>query len=284
MAASDLASLPAECRDEAMLHAAVLEDETISRLKKDTGLRTTDGRRETAGIWSEELPLAQEGNGLVRTEDGYRAKKKNASLKLTYQRKAGCEVLIAFDGLMPEGFGSRLKVKTAGVSKTIILLSDRQTYTTGRKDYLVSLGYADRDEEGTLKLSFRKRGNYTLDAIRIVYIPKADQNRQIQTLNRYSLQDVQFGSDTVTGTAELNEDRVMVFQIPWSKGWSAQVNGADVPVLKTDECYLGIALEKGKNEISLRYQTPGFREGAMAFLAGAVLLCAGIWLRRRNRR
>ena len=198
MAASDLASLPAECRDEAMLHAAVLEDDTISRLKKDTALRTTDGRRETAGIWSEELVPAQEGNGLVRTEDGYRAKKKNASLKLTYQRKAGCEVLIAFDGLMPEGFGSRLKVKTAGVSKTIILLSDRQTYTTGRKDYLVSLGYADRDEEGTLKLSFRKRGNYALDAIRIVYIPKADQSEQIQALNRYCLQKIQFTHKAVS--------------------------------------------------------------------------------------
>ena len=284
MTASDFASLPAECRDEAMLQAAVLEDGTVSRLKKETSLRTTDGRQETAGIWSEELALAQEGKGLVRTEDGYHAKKKNASLKLTYQRKAGCEVLVAFDGLKPKGFGSRLKVKTAGVSKTIILLSDRQTYTTGREDYLVSLGYADADEEGTLKLSFRKRGDYALDAIRIIYIPKAGQREQIQALNRYCLQGVQFGPDMVSGTADLKEDRFMVFQIPWSKGWSAQVNGADVPVLKTDECYLGIALGKGKNEIVLRYQTPGFREGVLAFLAGVVLFCAGIRLRCRSRK
>ena len=277
---SDLDSLSAECRDEILLSAAAVEDEDAQSLSKDKGFVMTDGILETSGITSKELPLPEETDGIERTGEGYRVKEKNARLTLSYLRKAGCEVMIGFEGLKPDGFGAGMKVKASGISKRITLLSDSQTYTLGRQDYLVSLGYAQQDEEDTLRLSFTKTGSYAFRAIRIIYVPRGGYAESVENLNRYCLQNVRFGADTVTGTIDLEQNRYMVFQIPWSSGWSAKVNGEAAVLIRTDDCYMGLALEKGANEICLTYHTPGGRAGILLSVAGLVLLLAGMLLRR----
>lgn len=282
---SDFEALSAPAKDMIMLHAAILEDQDAELLKESSGMGSSDGTEETACITSEELQLPEEGARLKRTTDGYRVKKKNASIKLSYQRKAGYEILLALEGLKPDGFSSRLKVKASGISKTIMLLSDKQTYTTGREDYIVSLGYADEDKTDTLKLTLKTKGNYALDAVRIYYMPADEYQKQIQSLNRSCLENVIFEADTVTGTIDLDENRMMVLQIPWSSGWKAEVNGEDTPLMKTDDCYLGLPLREGANEIRLTYHTPASGAGKAATLSGLLLLAAGVvWRRKRKGR
>ncbi len=269
--------------EEVMLSAVVLPDEDAQKTVEENGLTAADGQAETGQIEYADIALPESGKKFERTENGYRAGKNNAAIKLAYQRKAGYEVMLELTGLKPDGMGAALRVKGKGIRKRITLLSSSQTYTLGREDYLVSLGYASEDSEQTLKLSFTKKGNYSLDGIRIVYVPRENYEEKISALNQYSLQDVTFGDNTVSGNISLDSDRLMVFQIPYSKGWSARVNGKDVPLLRADECYMGIALEKGENEISLVYRTPAGRLGVCLSLAGLVLLILGYVLRHRKK-
>lgn len=279
---SDLKDLSGAQIEEAMLSAAVLQDKDADRLCLEKDLTAADASQEAGDIRSEDIPLPDGGENIEKTADGYHVGKKNASVSLSYERKAGCDIMLELTGLMPHGFGSSMRVENASLSKKITLLSSKETYTLGRDEYLVSLGYAQKDEEDTLTLRFAKKGGYDLEGIRILYIPRAGYEEKIASANEYCLKDVKFEDDAVSGTIHVEENRLMVLQIPYSKGWSARVNGKDVPLFKTDECYMGLALDKGDNEVCLVYHTPGGMAGMLASLAGLVLFAAGLILGRRK--
>ncbi len=280
--ASELQNLSGAEAEEAMLTCAVLQDEDADRLTSEGVLAGEDVSARAGEILSEELALPQDSKKIERTEEGYIARKKKASIQLTYQKRAGYDTMLELTGLVPDGFGTSMKVRTTGILKKITLLSPKQTYTLGREDYIVALGYAMEDTEDTLTLTFQDKGAYSLKGIRVLYVPRADYADKIAAANQCCLQDVTFKDDLVSGSIHLDENRLMVLQIPYSKGWSAKVDGEDAPLLQTDDCYLGLVLEKGDHSVSLAYHTPAGRTGILISLGGLVLFAAGLVLRRRR--
>ena len=64
-------------------------------------------------------------------------------------------------------------------------------------------------------------------------------------------------------------------------GWSATLDGADVPILHADFAFRAVRVPAGEHEVAFRYAAPGLRAGIAASLAG--LLVAAILLVRRPR-
>lgn len=281
---SDYLALDAAQREELLLDAAVLEDDKARELEEEQGVLRTDGSAVSERIQTQEIELPSASGEIERTESGYAVHEKNASVTVPYEKRAGCDILVELKGLVPGGMGTGILVGAAGVSKKVTLLSDEQTYTLLRENYLVRLGYAQEDGEDTLKLTFRDRGTYDLDALRIVYVPRSGYKDQIAALNRDSLENVAFGKNMVTGSVTLDSPQYMVFQIPWSRGWKLKVNGEERELLQTDQCYMGAVLPEGANEIELTYVTPASRLGWTVSLAGLVLLVLGLMAGRRRKR
>ena len=280
ISSSDYEKLGAAAKEEVMIHAAVVDDEAAGRTELAAELKQTDGRKETSSIESVELALPSGTEDIEPVEGGYRIRKDKSSVSFSFTRKAGCDTLLELEGLVPHDMGTSLRVDADGISRKVTLLSDQQTYTLLRRDYLVNLGYSEEEEEDTLTLTFRDAGEYDLEAVRMVYVPRADFGEYTQELNRYSLQNVTFTKNTVTGSVSLDAPRFMVFQIPWNTGWSLQVNGEDRELIQTDRCYLGTLLKSGENEIRLTYRTPGSRTGTLLSLAGVLILVLALVLRR----
>ena len=280
ISSSDYEKLGAAAKEEVMIHAAVVDDEAAGRTDLAAELKQTDGRKETSSIESVELALPSGTEDIEPVEGGYRIRKDKSSVSFSFTRKAGCDTLLELEGLVPHDMGTSLRVDADGISRKVTLLSDQQTYTLLRRDYLVNLGYSEEEEEDTLTLTFRDAGEYDLEAVRMVYVPRADFRECTQELNRYSLQNVTFTKNTVTGSVSLDAPRFMVFQIPWNTGWSLQVNGEDRELIQTDRCYLGTLLKSGENEIRLTYRTPGSRTGTLLSLAGVLIFVLALVLRR----
>ena len=280
ISSTDYEKLRAAAKEEVMIHAAVVDDEAAGRTDLAAELKQTDGRKETSSIESVELALPSGTEDIEPVEGGYRIRKDKSSVSFSFTRKAGCDTLLELEGLVPHDMGTSLRVDADGISRKVTLLSDQQTYTLLRRHYLVNLGYSEEEEEDTLTLTFRDAGEYDLEAVRMVYVPRADFRECTQELNRYSLQNVTFTKNTVTGSVSLDAPRFMVFQIPWNTGWSLQVNGEDRELIQTDRCYLGTLLKSGENEIRLTYRTPGSRTGTLLSLAGVLILVLALVLRR----
>ena len=275
---SEYLKLPAAVMNEVMLGAVCVEDRTADALLQDGGLTRTDAPAEASGIITQKLSLPDGVDGIERTQDGYLVEDRKASLSIPYQRKKGYDVMLELCGLVPDGMGASLKIRSTGIRKRVTALSPKQTYTLGREDYLVSLGYGEADTEDVLKIRFTKKGRYAIDSANLVYIPRSDFASRIGALNEYHLTDVSFEKNTVTGSVHLDEARFMVFQIPWSRGWSVFVDGDKAELIQADECYMGVALGGGDHDIRLVYSTPWGRAGAVISLAGLVLYLAGVVL------
>jgi len=70
--------------------------------------------------------------------------------------------------------------------------------------------------------------------------------------------------------------------IPYSKGWSAKVDGKAVKILRGNIMFMAIPLEAGYHEIEFTYCTPGLRLGCLLSLFSLALLTVHIRRRRKK--
>ncbi len=74
----------------------------------------------------------------------------------------------------------------------------------------------------------------------------------------------------------LDSPRLVFFSVPYSSGWSAEVNGKPADVEKVSYGLMAVRAESGDNTIVFRYRTPGLTAGLI--LSGVGLLALVLWL------
>lgn len=76
-----------------------------------------------------------------------------------------------------------------------------------------------------------------------------------------------------TAKIHLTEGNLVFFSVPYEKGWTAYVNGAETVIEKVDIGFMAVFAEKGINEIVFVYNAPGLKLGAVisAFSSAALI-------------
>lgn len=265
-------------KQQIMLEAVVLDDEnSVSWME-----HLAKGNDE---IESVPIELPGKTNNINIRKDGYQAGEGGGSFYFTYEKKAGYEAYLHLKGLYMNVDAAGVIITVPGMTKNVTLRGDNKTYTLGRKDYLVNLGYCEENGSEEIEVLFTATRKFQLDEVEICYVPMETHDTDIAKLNEQALQDLTMGVNTVSGTVNLSENRFMVFSIPYSDGWTAYVDGVETELTKANVMYMGLALEAGEHEICLKYCTPGVMPGAavtiISDLVFAVLLVFW-WKKRRN--
>ncbi len=74
-----------------------------------------------------------------------------------------------------------------------------------------------------------------------------------------------------TAMADYAADELVVFSVPYDKGWSAKVNGQPAEVDKVNGGFVAVRVPAGKSSIVFTYKTPGGRYGLYLTFGGIVL-------------
>jgi uncharacterized membrane protein YfhO len=74
----------------------------------------------------------------------------------------------------------------------------------------------------------------------------------------------------------LDTPQLVFFSVPYSSGWTAEVNGEPVDVEKVSYGFMAVAADAGENVITFKYTTPGLRIGFIITFTGIIGL--GIYL------
>lgn len=162
------------------------------------------------------------------------------------------------------------------VSNHVKCHTSRYNWYNGRKDFLINLYYS-QSPVAAVTLTFPERGIYTFDSIRILCQPMADYEKQVKTLGKDVLENIDlhensiYATNLVTGTIHLEESKYLVLSIPYSSGWTAYVDGKETGILKANYAFMALDLDAGDHEIKLYYHTPGIKAGFCISLTG--LLC-----------
>lgn len=178
-----------------------------------------------------------------------------------------------------------LRESTPLTDKKLNFKTEMNQYYSGLKDFAMNMGYRDKGAD-TFEIVFQKPGIYSMSELAVVVQPAEEMMQHAANLLACTMVDVNlhrnpvsFASSEITGTVNAEQDRYLVFSIPYSKGWTVYDNGKKAELQKANLMYLGMPIEEGSHEIRLVYRTPGGTAGILVSLAGVILM---IFLCRRN--
>ena len=86
-----------------------------------------------------------------------------------------------------------------------------------------------------------------------------------------------------SGTVHTDRDKILYFALPYSTGWSAQVDGEPAALYCANDMYMAAFLPAGDHSVRLIYKTPLLREGALISAVSLVLLAGYIIINRRKK-
>lgn len=266
-------------RQQAMLQGAVLSDSSLPLCEPE------DLSRFLPYQVIDRKGLTVEGNTITVT-------KPKASLRLSFQGLPQCETYVIFENLLYEGvtdaagksetettISLRGRGRNIRSSRVISLVSKKNNYYSNRTDFTGNLGY----QEGAfscIDLVFSKPGRYSFESINVCCQP-------MEKLNLYAAErreDIQelpvFSDNQVTLSVSLDQPKAVVFSIPYSKGWTAWVNGEKVPLKQANTLYMAVEAPAGENQIQLKYQTPYLVPGLLFGAGGWIFIFLLVKLRR----
>ena len=176
--------------------------------------------------------------------------------------------------------GNRVTFESGAAATEIYLMPAGFELDLQRDRYLVNIGY-DGEARTTAEIRFDRTGTYRLSGLRLWAQPMEDFPELIAALQARGLQNVEVGTDELSGAISLDEPVAMVFAIPYSRGWTIEVDGERVEAKSSARAFLACELSAGEHEIHLTYHTPGLRAGAAVT---TVSLAALLLLARRKAR
>lgn len=258
--------------EEAMLQSIVLEQGADHVQRGEI-----ESRIETIPFKVAKMSNLKWENGVLQV------KKANAVMTLEFlipAQREGYLRLQKFDINDSGQTSFNVTAKCGDVSKSAAATSTAYTWYFGRENYLFNLGYSE-EARTTCTITFPKKGTYRLEDIALYALPMDKFPEQVEALRAESLENIAFGTNRITGTVDLSDSKILCMSVPYSKGWSAKVDGAKAEILRGNIMFMALPLPAGHHEIELRYCTPGLRPGiVLSILSFGVVTAA--YIRRRK--
>ena len=251
-------------RQEAMMQGAVLEQEPA-------------GFNKAVPRFSErEIPFRMKCSKDISYKNGVFVVKKPSTVTIEFEGVDASETYLYFESLLYHGKGdgnsmASVSVKANGIRKFLYLLTPNRRYFEGVRDHAVNLGY-NKKALNSIKIKFKNKGKYSFKDLKVLCQPMDNYIGHVEALKENYLQNTEFAANKISGTMELDSPKLLCLTIPYSKGWSAYVDGNKTEILCTNTMYSGIMLGKGAHLIELKYFTPGLKAGLFCSAIGVIIL------------
>lgn len=270
-------------RQQALLQGVVLEDSSLPETETEFN--------------DQELPYTvTEGSG-CRLEDGkIRVTEEGAKLKLSFEGLEESETYLITEGLDYEALSPRelvsdkkwdkmnryeknqvleedsrwrywkesqeasIKVSGAFSEKKIKIFTDKYNAYSGKHNFLCNAGYSQKPIH-TITLTFENTGVYTYDSLKVVCQPVENIGQQTRNLAKNVLSDIETETNVLRGSITLSKPKALVISLPYSKGFTAYVDGEKAELKQANTMYMALELSEGEHEIKLVYCTPWLKEG-----------------------
>ena len=176
-----------------------------------------------------------------------------------YENKLFIPMGIGYDKYVSEDKADEMKAwQREGVLMKALVLSDEQI--SKYADILTELSEADTNE---------------LEEDEYIELCKEMQQK--------SADSFKFDSHGFESEIELDKPQLVFFSVPYSKGWTAEVNGKAADIEKVDSGLIAVRAESGKNTIVFHYETPGLKYGIIISVSALAVLVLYLLICRRFR-
>ena len=267
-------------RQEAMLQAAIVENETVQdqNYMMDTSELTISGQKVP-------IQRIECSDGVTFDGKEIKVKKKNAEMTIWFDGLDDSETYINLESLSMKNASKvwfYFDADEGSYDISYYYHGDYNTYATGQEDYLFNLGYAEKGKT-YCTIRFGKKCTMTVDDISVYCQPMEKLTEYVQQRKAASLENVTEEMNSVSGTIDTEKDQLLVLSIPYQNGWSAYVDGEKVPIRKVNIMYMGLDLKAGTHTVELHYEMPGIRISIVISVVSFGIFVAALMIRRKKR-
>lgn len=189
---------------------------------------------------------------------------KNGTIVLAFDGSPETNTYLRIVNLdLTDGANRRRWSLTASTGKTLAqgtFYADAYIYANGMKTQLLDLGYTTEGYT-TCTITFPSKGTFRLEALEIWCQPMSDYEEEIHALQEDVLENVETNWRGITGTISTTKDKILCLSIPYSRGWTAYIDGQRAKIYQANTAFMAVELTPGEHEIELCYWTPGLTAG-----------------------
>lgn len=162
---------------------------------------------------------------------------------------------------------SKLKSADVTIERDGAVVSEN-TYSSIENKQLVDIGDVEKGDIVSVKSNDNDVTNISVYPAVMDY-DKLDRAMQIMGKELY---DVEVLDDTyVRGTVNAGAHEVLITSIPYSSGWRAYVDGAEVKTVPFKNAFIALRLEPGNHTVEFRYHSPGLNVAILISLLSIAL-------------
>ena len=231
--------------------------------------------------------LSSDGVDII--DNGYSVSKPGAELILEFEPVNDCELYLVYEGIEFEEDAQstgattiQMQINSGEVFTNLDYRTWKDNFYCGRKNFLVNLGY-DKDERDSITIHFPQTGKITFSNMRLVSQPVAELDNYARKMSEHSLQNLTIDTNCITGDINASKDSILLIQVPYNKGWTAEVDGVKTEILPADDLFMAIKLEKGSHSLVMRYKSNYLIIGSVISGFGILLLLISVIISMRYR-
>ncbi len=220
------------------------------------------------------------GDGVEVKDKEIIIRNKNDSIILKFESPIDIEQHLSFTGLKHNDIfniveddttNSTIRVNSSnGALSSFLIKTKSNRYNYAKTDFVCFLGHNEEPVK-EIEINFSLPGSYTFESIAVSVVNMDDYKKKIDNLSNEVLSNVNLDNNTISGDISLNSNKYLLLSVPYSKGWKAYVDGKQVPLLRANEHYMAVYLEKGYHHIEMKYITPGIIVGSI--ISGLSVVC-----------
>lgn len=214
------------------------------------------------------IPYEPEYKNCKWENDELIVSKENATLTLNFKMPVNAEEYIRITGLDISGNGYDnffVTINDGYMGKKFMPLASSHYSYYGCENYLVSLGYNEK-ERTSLTITFPKTGKFKMKGLELYALPMDDYTKSVERLREEPLENIEWDTNGLSGTVDLSKDKILCVSIPYSREWSAMVDGEKTKILRGNYMFMAIPLKEGHHDIELSYCPPGIKTGIVISL------------------
>lgn len=166
-------------------------------------------------------------------------------------------------------------------NKNIIYKTNDSPDSAKHHDFAINLGYLEGLND-CIKLECSEDIDYNVLDISIVCLPLDAAIDNLKSLNSDNILKEKIIDNDVKIEIQTEEDKIVVFSIPYLKGWKAYIDGVETKIQKANIMYIGVELPNGYHSIELKYNCPLFKEGIVCSTIGIFAFIVCLVLNKRK--
>ena len=262
-------------KQESMLQAVVL-DEDVDKIQK-----------QDVEITSAKVPYK------VKCEEGVELKNNkfivtatNSTATISFEGLKECETYFLVEGLNYVGSKEtivQMKCKSSNkTTKNINYYTPKNKYYIGKHDYALNFGYS-KDYIKSITIKFSNKGQYVFDSIDVICQPMKNYTKQVENLKQDEIKNFKIETNTIKCDVTLTNSKILLFSIPYSKGWKAYVDGNKTKLMQANVKNMAVKLSEGNHQVELHYETPLLKIGTIISIGTIIgLLIISMFYKRIN--